>query len=239
MPTCRSSRSHRRGPRCCSQEDLQLTAIDGKPLLPWKLLIHISDGDSAASAASYEHISTPLTWAMMGRNRSLYCVQFFREADVTNRTFDRTLFTSSPCAFSIGAYWCQALSGFSVGLVLISVAGSALLFALRPSHDGIRRMGRNDLPNVLAVSQTTGTRHRTDSPQPSSLLGHHSTSRRNQVFSSLVSPRAAQAAAALAFVQRNSVLSAHMRCMITAIRRATATIALFIPRWRAIFMPPP
>lgn len=48
-------------------------------------------------------------------------------------------------------------------------------------------------------------------------------------FSSLASPRAAQAVAALAFVQRNSVPSAHMRCMITAIRRATATIARFIP----------
>jgi hypothetical protein len=34
------------------------------------------------------------------------------------------------CAFSIGACWCQALSGFSVGLVLISVAGSALLFGI-------------------------------------------------------------------------------------------------------------
>ena len=51
------------------------------------------------------------------------------------------------------------------------------------------------------------------------------------VFSSLALHRTAQAAAVLAFVQRNSVPSAHMRCMMTAIRRATATIARFIPRW--------
>src|SRR5262245_1554603 len=67
--------------------------------------------------------------------------------------------------------------------------------------------------------------------------GHRSTGRRNSGFSSLGSPQAAQAAAALGFVHRNSLASAHIRCMITAIRRATATIARFISRWRAIFMP--
>ena len=44
-------------------------------------------------------------------------------------------------------------------------------------------------------------------------------------------------AASAWFVQRNSVPSTHMRCMTTAIRRAKATIALFIPRCRATFMP--
>jgi len=43
--------------------------------------------------------------------------------------------------------------------------------ALRPSHDGIRRLGWNDLLYVLAVRQTAGTREPTDSPQPSSLRG--------------------------------------------------------------------
>src|ERR1700716_1420197 len=37
-------------------------------------------------------------------------------------------------------------------------------------------------------------------------------------------------------VHRNSVSSTHMRCMITASRRARATIAFFIPRRRAICM---
>src|SRR5271156_474352 len=39
-----------------------------------------------------------------------------------------------------------------------------------------------------------------------------------------------------AAVQRNSVPSTQMRCMITANRRASATIAFFIPRCLAIFM---
>ena len=37
-------------------------------------------------------------------------------------------------------------------------------------------------------------------------------------------------------VQRNSVPSTQMRCMITANRRAKATIAFFIPRCLAIFI---
>src|SRR5258708_24378802 len=44
------------------------------------------------------------------------------------------------------------------------------------------------------------------------------------------------AAAACSRVQRNSVPSTHMRCMITASRRAKATIAFFIPRRLAIWM---
>jgi hypothetical protein len=43
-------------------------------------------------------------------------------------------------------------------------------------------------------------------------------------------------AAATSWVQRNSVPSTHMRCMITASRRASATIAFFIPRCLAIFI---
>jgi len=41
-------------------------------------------------------------------------------------------------------------------------------------------------------------------------------------------------AAACSLVQRNSVPSTHIRCMITANRRASATIAFFIPRRLAI-----
>jgi hypothetical protein len=43
-------------------------------------------------------------------------------------------------------------------------------------------------------------------------------------------------AAAVSLVQRNSVPSTQMRCMITANRRAKATIAFFIPRHLAICM---
>jgi hypothetical protein len=43
-------------------------------------------------------------------------------------------------------------------------------------------------------------------------------------------------AAATSLLHRNSVPSTHMRCMITANRRASATIAFFIPRCLAIFI---
>src|SRR5438445_7093953 len=43
-------------------------------------------------------------------------------------------------------------------------------------------------------------------------------------------------ATATSLVHRNSVPSTHMRCMITAKRRASATIAFFIPRCLAIFI---
>ena len=43
-------------------------------------------------------------------------------------------------------------------------------------------------------------------------------------------------AAAVSRVQRNSVPSTQIRCMITASRRASATIAFFIPRCLAIFI---
>src|SRR6476620_4285307 len=43
-------------------------------------------------------------------------------------------------------------------------------------------------------------------------------------------------AATVSLVQRNSVPSTQMRCMITASRRARATIAFFIPRRLAICM---
>ena len=46
--------------------------------------------------------------------------------------------------------------------------------------------------------------------------------------------RGPYAAAASSRVQRNSVPSTHMRCMITANRRASATIAFFFPRRLAI-----
>jgi hypothetical protein len=45
-----------------------------------------------------------------------------------------------------------------------------------------------------------------------------------------------QAAAASSFVQRNSVPSTQMRCMMTASLRASATMARFSPRLLAIFM---
>ena len=87
----------------------------------------------------------------------------------------------------------------------------------------------------LAVRRTAGPSGHTNSPHPSSREGHHSTARWSSSFllSHLIL-NGSHAAAACSRVQRNSVPSTHMRCMITASRRASATIAFFIPRRLAI-----
>src|SRR4029077_14965577 len=66
--------------------------------------------------------------------------------------------------------------------------------------------------------------------------GHHSTAGWSSSFllSDLILYRVQAAAVACSLVHRNSVPSTHMRCMITANRRANATIAFFIPRRLAI-----
>src|SRR3954467_4374999 len=76
----------------------------------------------------------------------------------------------------------------------------------------------------------------TASPHPSSREGHHSTARwiSSVLLSNLILAGFDAAAVACSRVQRNSVLSTHIRCMITASRRARATIAFFIPRRLAI-----
>src|SRR3954453_8059077 len=98
-------------------------------------------------------------------------------------------------------------------------------------------MRRNDLPRVVAVKLTgeQGTGRTRLNHRPCE--GHRSTAPWNSAFLLVSFAPDAQAAAASVLVQWNSVPSAHMRCMITAIRRATATTARFIPRCRAIFMP--
>ena len=88
----------------------------------------------------------------------------------------------------------------------------------------------------LAVRRTAGPSGHANSPHPSSREGHHSTARWSSSFllSDLILHGFHAAAAACSRVQRNSVPSTHMRCMITANRRARATIAFFIPRRLAI-----
>src|SRR5262249_30722241 len=78
----------------------------------------------------------------------------------------------------------------------------------------------------------------TNSPHPSSREGHHSTARWTSSFllSHLILYGFHAAAVAGSLVHRNSVPLTHMRCMITASRRASATIAFFIPRCLAIFI---
>ena len=116
--------------------------------------------------------------------------------------------------------------------------GRALLFGLGtkalPVWDS--RTRRNNLLRGLTVRLTIGPSGHANSPHPSSRKGHQSTAWWSSIFllSRLVLSGSHAAAASL--VQRNSVPSTQMRCRITANRRASATMALFMPRCRAIFI---
>jgi hypothetical protein len=118
--------------------------------------------------------------------------------------------------------------------------GLALLFGIGtralPSWDP--RTRRNNLTGGLTVRVTVGPSDRTNSPHPSSREGHLSTAGWNSSFllSGLILNGFHAAAGACSRVHRNSVPSTQMRCMITASRRASATIAFFIPRRLAICM---
>ena len=83
---------------------------------------------------------------------------------------------------------------------------------------------------------TVGPSGFTNSPHPSSREGHHSTARWSSSVLLSVLILCDSHATAVSRVQRNSVPSTQMRCMITANRRASATIALFIPRCLAIYI---
>ena len=103
-----------------------------------------------------------------------------------------------------------------------------------PSWDSKTRW--NNLSGGLAARVTVGPSGSANSPHPSSREGHHSTAGWSSSFllSHLILHDSHAVATSL--VQRNSVPSTQMRCMITANRRARATIAFFIPRCLAIFI---
>src|SRR5664280_2946320 len=114
--------------------------------------------------------------------------------------------------------------------------GLALLFGIGtkalPLWDSRTRW--NNLWVGVAVRRTAGPSGHANSPHPSSREGHHSTTRWSSSFLLLHLILHGSYVAATSRVQRNSVPSTHMRCMITASRRARATIAFFIPRRLAI-----
>src|SRR5437899_4425579 len=118
------------------------------------------------------------------------------------------------------------------GLVLLFGIGTRAL----PVWDSKTR--RNNLIGGLAVLQTAGPSGHTNSPHPSTREGHHSTARWSSIFLLSRLILRGSHAAATSRVHRNSVPSTQIRCMITANRRASATIAFFIPWCLAIFMPP-
>jgi hypothetical protein len=114
------------------------------------------------------------------------------------------------------------------GLVLLFGIGTKAF----PSWDS--RTRRNNLSVGLASRRTAAPSDWANSPHPSSREGHHSTAGWSSSFllSHLILD--GSHAAATSRVQRNSVPSTQMRCRITANRRASATIAFFIPRRLAI-----
>src|SRR5215831_4658473 len=118
------------------------------------------------------------------------------------------------------------------GLTLLFGIGTRAL----PSWDSRTRW--NNLIGGLAVLQTVGPSGHANSPHPSSREGHLSTA--GWISSFLLSGWILKgfhaAAVADSRVHRNSAPSTHMRCMMTASRRASATIAFFIPRRLATCM---
>src|ERR1700683_4591425 len=124
----------------------------------------------------------------------------------------------------------------SAAAVSMSLAGSRFSSesAQRalPSWDSRTRW--NNLSGGLAVRLTVGPSRHAISPHPSSREGHHSTARWSSSFLLLDLILRGTHATAVSRVHRNSVPSTHIRCRITANRRARATIAFFIPRRLAI-----
>ena len=114
------------------------------------------------------------------------------------------------------------------GLVLLFGIGTRAL----PSWDSRTRW--NNLLGGLAVRVTAGPADIANSPHPSSREGHHATAWWSSGFllSGLILH--CHAAAVSCRLQRNSAPSTQMRCMMTAKRRASATIAFFMPRRLAI-----
>ena len=132
----------------------------------------------------------------------------------------------------VGVKRFQTIHRYSVdvarGLVLLFGIGTKAL----PSWDSKTR--RNNLFRGLAVKRTADPSGHTNSPHPSSREGHRSTAGWSSSF--LLSDLILYGchAAAVSRLQWNSVPSTQMRCMITANRRARATIAFFSPRRLAI-----
>jgi hypothetical protein len=131
----------------------------------------------------------------------------------------------------------QALSAIHHSSVDVA-HGLALLFGLGtralPSWDSKTRW--NNLLRDLAVEVAADSSGHTNSPHPSSREGHHSTVGWISGFLLFELILCSSHAAATSLVHRKSVPSTHMRCMITANRRVSATIAFFIPRCLAIFI---
>jgi len=125
----------------------------------------------------------------------------------------------------------------SASAVSMSLAGSCFSSesAPGPFHHGIRRRGGTIFTAALPSDNGRSKRtcELTSSIVPRGTSFHCSVDLGCPPIALIL---CALHAAAVSLVQRNSVPSTQMRCMITANRRARATIAFFIPRRRAICM---
>ena len=149
-------------------------------------------------------------------------------ADVTAARLSNVRFSNRP--FGVKRF--QTIHHCSVdvahGLVLLFGIGTKAL----PSWDSKTRW--NNLWVGLAVranGRSKRTCELTSSIVPRGTSFHRSV---ELEFPPIGFDPARSHAAAASLVQRNSVPSTQMRCMITASRRASATIAFFIPRRLAI-----
>ena len=145
--------------------------------------------------------------------------------------------TSTDVCFSnrpIGVKRFQAIyhCGLDVarGLVLLYGLGARAL----PSWDPRTRW--NNLLSDLSVKRTVGPSRHANSPHPSSRQGHYFTAWWSLSFLLSHLILSGRYAAVAPLVHLNSVPSIQIRCIITAKRRASATIAFFIPRCLAIFI---
>ena len=183
---------------------------------------------ASGSGAGVRHVPRPRAGQMAGRGAAFRC-----RHPLGARTVMEDHLSAWDVRFSnrpVGVKRFQTIHRCGVdvarGLVLLSGIGTKAL----PSWDS--RTRRNDLRVGLAIRRTAGPSGHTISPHPSSREGHHSTTRWSSSFLLLMLHGAH--AAAVSRVHRNSVPSTQMRCMITASRRARATIAFFNPRRLAI-----
>ena len=130
-------------------------------------------------------------------------------------------------------------SAFRLSTVAVSMSLTGSRFssesAPRPFHHGIRGRGGTifwtALPSVERQVQADMRTHLIRRPARDifpPLRGTRVSSCR--ILSDMILQGCHAAAAACSRVQRNSVPSTQMRCMITANRRASATIAFFIPQ---------
>jgi len=175
----------------------------------------------------------PLVWLSFARTCSIWRLT---SVGGHSRRFDCMTLTSG---LLYSAVWGQALSDYPP---LQCRCRSRARASLRNRHQGPSIMGFEDeaeqsLPRPCR--QCYGRSNRkyelTSSIVPRGTSFHRKVEFEFPPIGSDLS-RCHAAAAACSRVHRNSVPSIHIRCMITANRRASATIAFFIPQRLAICM---